>query len=137
MGKLSLLTGAAIGYVLGARAGKQRYAQIKRASNAVWTSNAVENRKTDLKIAMKSKAAPFVADRVSDAAKATAQRLRASATHEPRRVTAYEPPSTNPLDVPLPDQVIYPARIDDRRAEPAEAQPRSIRDRLPGRSRRS
>lgn len=130
MGKLSLLTGAAIGYVLGTRAGKQRYAQIKRGANAVWTSNVVENRKTDLKIAMKTKAAPFVADRVSDAAKATANRLRESATREPKRINTYPQPSTNPLDVPLPGEVIHPARVEDGPlSEDVEAG--DIRSRLP------
>ncbi|MFV0462806.1 MAG: hypothetical protein ACK5MP_06395 [Nostocoides sp.] len=108
MGKFSLLTGAAIGYVLGTRAGRRRYLQIKRVSNRVWTSNLVENRKTDLKIAMKSKAAPFVADRVSDAAKATANRLRDSATREPKRLRDVTP------DEPVsPNDVIHPTRVDE------------------------
>lgn len=87
MAKFSFLVGVAAGYVLGARAGKQRYEQIKRASNKVWTSAPVEAKKADLRIAAKTKAAPFVADLVSDAAKATAVKLRESGSREPKHLT--------------------------------------------------
>jgi hypothetical protein len=86
MAKMSFLVGVAAGYVLGARAGKQRYEQIKRVSNRIWTSEPVEAKKADLKIAAKTKAAPFVAEMVSDAAKATAVKLRESGTREPKHL---------------------------------------------------
>lgn len=92
MAKISFLVGAAAGYVLGARAGKQRYAQIKRVSHKVWTSQPVEAKKADLKIAAKTKAAPFVAEMVSDAAKATAVKLRDSGTREPKHLTVVQDP---------------------------------------------
>lgn len=86
MAKLSLLVGFAAGYVLGARAGKERYAQIKRVSNRVWTSGPVERQKAQARLAARTKAAPFVADLVGDAARATASRLRESGTREPRHL---------------------------------------------------
>lgn len=86
MAKLSFIAGLAAGYVLGARAGKERYAQIKKVSHRVWTSGPVERKKAEAKIAAKTKAAPFVAELVSDAAKATADRLRDTGSREPRHL---------------------------------------------------
>ncbi len=86
MAKLTFIAGLAAGYVLGARAGKKRYRQIKQVSAKVWTSRPVERRKADLKIAAKTKAAPFVADRISDAARAAGQALRESGSRTPQHV---------------------------------------------------
>lgn len=41
-GKLFFVAGAALGYVLGARAGRKRYEQIKAAVESVWESPAVQ-----------------------------------------------------------------------------------------------
>jgi oxygen-dependent protoporphyrinogen oxidase len=80
MPKLSFLAGLAAGYVLGARAGKQRYAQIKSVSGRVWQSRPVQKQVSAAKESARTKAAPVVADFVADAAKATGEKLRASRT---------------------------------------------------------
>ena len=77
MGKLGFLAGMAAGYVLGARAGKQRYAQIKTVSGKVWNSQPVQKQVASAKEAARTKAAPVVADLVGDAAKTAAASLRA------------------------------------------------------------
>lgn len=41
-GKLLFVVGAALGYVLGSRAGRARYEQIKTVSGKVWNSNGVQ-----------------------------------------------------------------------------------------------
>jgi hypothetical protein len=41
-GKLLFLTGAAVGYILGARAGRRRYEQIKAAASKVWESPGIQ-----------------------------------------------------------------------------------------------
>jgi oxygen-dependent protoporphyrinogen oxidase len=41
-GKLLFVAGAAVGYVLGARAGRKRYEQIKSAAAKVWESPGVQ-----------------------------------------------------------------------------------------------
>ena len=41
-GKLALAVGFAAGYVLGARAGRSRYNQIKRGAEKVWETDAVQ-----------------------------------------------------------------------------------------------
>ncbi|MCI1262204.1 MAG: protoporphyrinogen oxidase [Tetrasphaera jenkinsii] len=76
MSKLSFLLGAAVGYVLGARAGQERYDQIKTQANKIWSSDPVQTKVSQATDAAKTKAAPFVADMVSDAAKSTAAKLR-------------------------------------------------------------
>ncbi|GAA2053335.1 MULTISPECIES: hypothetical protein [Leifsonia] len=41
-GKLLFVAGAAVGYVLGARAGRERYDQLKAAAAKAWESPAVQ-----------------------------------------------------------------------------------------------
>ena len=41
-GKLILVTGIAIGYVLGAKAGRQRYEQIKKGASRLWNDPRVQ-----------------------------------------------------------------------------------------------
>lgn len=48
MGKASFVLGAGAGYVLGARAGKERYAQIKRGAAALWANPKVQSTVDDL-----------------------------------------------------------------------------------------
>lgn len=87
MPRMSFLVGLAAGYVLGARAGKQRYEQIKTVSGKVWQSAPVQKQVAVAKENARTKAAPVVADLVADAAKATSEKLRASRT-VPSQVSA-------------------------------------------------
>lgn len=41
-GKLAFVLGAAVGYVLGTRAGRERYEQIKRGAQRVWRTEPVQ-----------------------------------------------------------------------------------------------
>lgn len=41
-GKLAFILGAAVGYVLGTRAGRERYEQIKRGAQRVWETEPVQ-----------------------------------------------------------------------------------------------
>lgn len=41
-GKLAFLLGAGVGYVLGARAGRERYVQIKRGVQSIWSADSVQ-----------------------------------------------------------------------------------------------
>ncbi len=82
MGKLTFIAGMAAGYVLGARAGRQRYEQIRRTSGKVWNSGPVQKQVYNAKEVARTKAAPVVADMVADAARATGEKLRTSRTVE-------------------------------------------------------
>jgi hypothetical protein len=44
MGKLALVVGAAAGYVLGTRDGRQRYDQIKSRAEALWQDPKVQEK---------------------------------------------------------------------------------------------
>ena len=94
MAKLTFIAGLAAGYVLGTRAGRQRYEQIARTSGKVWHSRPVQKQVANAKEAARTKAAPAVADIVADAARATGQRLRASRTVTAETITSS--PSTAP-----------------------------------------
>lgn len=106
MAKLSFLLGAATGYVLGARAGRQRYDQIRSGAGKVWQSRSVQHQVSTAKHAAKTKAAPAALDAVSTAATAAGDTLRQGAgriTGDPGRDVASDVsgdaqgPSTFPL----------------------------------------
>jgi len=42
-GKILFVTGGLVGYVLGARAGRRRYEQIRSAASKVWQKPAIQN----------------------------------------------------------------------------------------------
>lgn len=88
MAKLTFIAGLAAGYVLGARAGRQRYEQIRRTSGKVWNSGPVQKQVSTAKEVARTKAAPVVADLVADAARATGEKLRSSRTVPAETVTA-------------------------------------------------
>ncbi len=41
-GKIAFVLGAAVGYVLGTRAGRERYEQIKRGAETLWQTGPVQ-----------------------------------------------------------------------------------------------
>jgi len=68
--KLSLLVTGAVGYVLGTRAGRERYDQIKRHATRTWNRPTVQNAVDDVEQAVRHTAADVgskVADVASDA----------------------------------------------------------------------
>ena len=67
-GKILLLTGVAIGYVLGSRAGRERYEEIKSAANKLWNDPRVQKPVHQAGEFVKDKA-PEVAEFVADGAK--------------------------------------------------------------------
>ncbi len=79
---IGFVAGAAVGYVLGTRAGRQRYEQIKRGSKRLWQSEPVQGRLEAGKQAVKTQAVPFVADKVGDAVKAAGRQVKAKAGRE-------------------------------------------------------
>lgn len=59
-GRFLFVAGAALGYVLGSRAGRARYEQIKSVSGKIWNSNNVQKSVHNVE--------EFVADRTPDVA---------------------------------------------------------------------
>lgn len=86
MGKLSMLAGGAIGYVLGARAGRERYDQIKGQAQRVWTDPRVQRKATVAADVAKDKAASAV-----DLAKDKVGAAQGEADYAAKRVAGAEP----------------------------------------------
>lgn len=64
-GKLTLVAGLAVGYVLGSRAGRERYEQIARAASKFWESKPVQRQVHQVEDFAKDKA-PAVVDFVGN-----------------------------------------------------------------------
>lgn len=80
MGKLTFVAGAAVGYVLGTRAGRAQYERLKKAGSAVWSNPRVQGQvhKVEEKVgdvarertaAMTDKVAATVKDKIRAAGK--------------------------------------------------------------------
>ncbi|GAA2466517.1 YtxH domain-containing protein [Agromyces soli] len=67
-GKILFVVGLGVGYVLGTRAGRERYEQIKRAAEGVWSQPAVQQGVSTVTDFAKDKLGD-VSDTVLDAAK--------------------------------------------------------------------
>ena len=76
MSKAAFVVGAAVGYVLGARAGRKRYEQIKGQASKLWNSDPVQHRVGDATQAVKQQAAPYVTEKLGDAMKSVGQSMR-------------------------------------------------------------
>jgi hypothetical protein len=82
MKKLMLLAAFALGYVVGARAGRQRYDQIMGAVDKVKNDPRVQE-KTHQAVDVAKQQAPVVADKVTSAASAAAAKVKGSDSETP------------------------------------------------------
>ncbi|WP_262849820.1 YtxH domain-containing protein [Mumia quercus] len=69
-GKLALLGGLAVGYVLGTRDGRERFEQIKGRARSMWNDPTVQQKVSDAQDFAKEKA-PEVQEKVTQTAKDT------------------------------------------------------------------
>ena len=67
MRKIAFVAGIGVGYVLGARAGKQRYEQIKAQADKAWHNPQVQEKVTAAQETVKAKA-PVVGQKAKEAA---------------------------------------------------------------------
>lgn len=77
MSKTSMLVAGAVGYVLGARAGRQRYEQIADQAQRIWTNPGVQKATRNAQDLAREKA-PIVGEKVTGAAKSAAGRVSGS-----------------------------------------------------------
>lgn len=75
MKKIIFFAGVAVGYVLGTRAGRQRYNQIKAGAQKVWNSPAFKDRVDTATDFVKDKA-PQVQAAVTEQAKKVASQVK-------------------------------------------------------------
>jgi hypothetical protein len=90
--KITLLVGGAVGYVLGSRAGRQRYEQIKSQARSVWHSPTVQEKAAQAQDFAKAKA-PVVKEKAAEAA-ATAAAATKDAAGAARDKVSGDSPDT-------------------------------------------
>ena len=93
-GKILIVTGLAVGYVLGARAGRERYEEIKRAASKFWNNPRVKEQVERVEDFAKDKAPEVVGFLSDNAKKVVAQVTSKKATS--RKATAGSTPRTSP-----------------------------------------
>ena len=86
-GKILLLTGLAVGYVLGTRAGRERYEEIKTAANKLWADPRVQKPVKQAEEFVKDKA-PEVAEFVTDGVKTVASKVTGKTTPAKKPTTS-------------------------------------------------
>ena len=89
-GKLLLIIGLAAGYVLGARAGRERYEDIKRAAGKLWNDPRVQHQVRQAEDFAKDKA-PEVVEFLSDGAKKVVSQVSGSGRKAPAKAPAKAP----------------------------------------------
>lgn len=93
-GKILLVVGLGIGYVLGTRAGRERYEEIKATVNKFWQDPRVQKQVNQAEAFVKDKA-PDVAEFISDGAKKVVAQV--SGTKKPAaKPAAPKPAATKP-----------------------------------------
>ena len=86
-GKILLLTGLAVGYVLGSRAGRERYEEIKTTANKLWSDPRVQKPVKQAEDFVKDKA-PEVAEFVTDGVKTVASKVTGKTTPAAKKPAA-------------------------------------------------
>jgi hypothetical protein len=89
-GKILLVVGLGVGYLLGTRAGRERYEQIKDAAAKLWNDPRVKQRVDQAEDFVKDKA-PEVAEFLADGAKNVVSKVSGST---PAKTPARKPSSS-------------------------------------------
>ena len=124
MNKLLLIGAAAAGYVLGTKAGHERYEQIKRQSSKVWNSEPIQHGVHEAEEVAKQ-AASAAGTKVTDAAATAGSKVAAKvrgddSSSRPSRRRAPEPegappsPAVTAVDQPAADPLLDATRRTDR-----------------------
>ena len=94
MKKLSLLAAGFVGYVLGSRAGRERYEQIKGMATKVRNDPRVQEKAKQATEVVKEKA-PVVSEKVTDVAGAAVSKVKGgSSDPDPELLDQLNPDST-------------------------------------------
>ena len=99
MRKLTILVAGGIGYVLGARAGRERYEQIRGLAEQVKNNPKVQA-KAHQAADVAREHAPAVKDKLTDAAGTAASKVKPSSSSDP--ADRLNPDSTARQDDPYP-----------------------------------
>jgi len=85
-GKILLVVGLGVGYVLGTRAGREKYEEIKTAANKLWRDPRVQKQVHNAEGFVKDKA-PEVAEFVADGAKTVISKVSGSSKTPAKKPT--------------------------------------------------
>jgi cell division septation protein DedD len=117
-GKILFVAGAAVGYVLGARAGRKRYEQIKSAATKVWESPGIQKQVDSIE--------DFVAAKVGDVPGALyegAKKLIVQSSNRRSETHRSSSSSTSTALIPKPASSPATAAAKPATAKPATAKP--------------
>jgi hypothetical protein len=93
-GKILLVVGLGVGYLLGTRAGRERYEQIKDAAGKLWNDPRVQQRVDQAEDFVKDKA-PEVAEFLADGAKTVVSKVSGSTPPKSSSRTSTAKPSSS------------------------------------------
>jgi hypothetical protein len=102
MSKIMLIAAGAAGYVLGTRAGRERYEQIATQAQKVWTNPKVAQKRQEAKEAAMAQA-PVVKEKLQGAASSVTDRSSSTSstgTHSTGVPATAPPTSVPPISVP-------------------------------------
>jgi SLT domain-containing protein len=102
MSKIMLIAAGAAGYVLGTRAGRERYEQIATQAQKVWTNPKVAQKRQEAKEAAMAQA-PVVKEKLQGAASSVTDRSSSTSstgTHATGVPTTAPPTSVPPISAP-------------------------------------
>lgn len=103
-GKILFAAGLAVGYVLGTRAGRERYEEMRATAKGFWNDPRVQHRVDQVEDFVKEKV-PEVAEFVSDGAKKVVGQVTGSGrTKKPAAKTATKKPATKSAAKPAAKQ---------------------------------
>jgi hypothetical protein len=88
-GKITLLVGGAVGYVLGTAAGRERYEQIKSQAQGIWNNPKVQEKASQAQDLAKEKA-PILKDKVAEKASSSPSTSSPSTISDPDVVVVDE-----------------------------------------------
>jgi hypothetical protein len=101
MKKLLILVAGGVGYVLGTRAGRERYEQIKGMATKVKDDPRVQDAAHQAADTAKAQA-PVVKDKVTSAASAAAEKVKPSGSHDADLESQLNPDNVALQDNPYP-----------------------------------
>ncbi len=101
MRKLTILIAGGVGYVLGTRAGRERYEQIKGLASKVKDDPRVQEKAQQAADLAKEKA-PVVKDKVQGAASAASEKVKDATSGDDSLEDQLHPESTARQDDPYP-----------------------------------
>jgi hypothetical protein len=102
MGKISMMAGAAVGYIFGTRAGRERYEQLKSKAQGVWSDPRVQRKASAAVDVAKEKAPADLVNKAKRAAGAQPSNNEGPDNRQPAPSAGIQPPPSAGIQPPPP-----------------------------------